>query len=485
MINSFQSNKGFSLVEMMITLAISAIIIGAAFGSYTIIARNYDWQTDMKYMSQSARTIVNMIQKDIRNAGFRFESQAAISDPITIYDASDCCDRIEIIYDETETPLKRIKIEYRLQQYSSDNSRFRLYKKKTNMTNNTVEFDSPIADYVEALQFNGFRNSQMDNSGAPTFGMGNMRWIKPSSVSAICEDQVTNVNGGMGALTASGSASYAFDGNDLTTYSCKRTNPQSSASVTGLSYGPSGWIVVNFSSPVRITKIKTGTIPQIDGGTGFHGRATNNQNYQSYTEPYGKYRPVWIEVLLMYGRSGQQCVNTCEDSQVIGNSCDNSHWQGGQQCTLQTSSRYVGANVWDPIENNIIDLRNETRGGIDKQVITQLDVYIPGSQVCRYDFGTFDNSVPPSQICMDPGYDDPNGYMELSELEFYGEVYGEPMEPQEVEISIALRSPNEHGNVDRPYSSTIGNFVVSKTDKYLRDNYTTSTTMRNVLYQSQ
>ena len=110
------SKNGFSLVEMMITLAISAIIIGAAFGSYTIISRNFEWQKDMKYISQSARNVIEMIQKDIRNAGFRFESSAAITDPVKIYDAGDCCDRIEIIYDETETPYKRVKIEYRLQQ---------------------------------------------------------------------------------------------------------------------------------------------------------------------------------------------------------------------------------------------------------------------------------------------------------------------------------------------------------------------------------
>ena len=127
-----QSEKGFSLIEMMITLAISAIIIGAAFGSYTIISRNFEWQKDMKYISQSARNVIEMIQKDIRNAGFRFEANAAITDPVKIYDAGDCCDRIEIIYDETIN--KRVKIEYRLQQYSSDNSRFRLYKKKTNLS---------------------------------------------------------------------------------------------------------------------------------------------------------------------------------------------------------------------------------------------------------------------------------------------------------------------------------------------------------------
>ena len=44
------AKNGFTLVEMLIALAISAIIISAAFGSYTIIARNFEWQADMKYM---------------------------------------------------------------------------------------------------------------------------------------------------------------------------------------------------------------------------------------------------------------------------------------------------------------------------------------------------------------------------------------------------------------------------------------------------
>ena len=47
--------NGFSLVEMLIALAVSAIIIGAAFGSYTIISRNFEFQKDMKSPSSTAK----------------------------------------------------------------------------------------------------------------------------------------------------------------------------------------------------------------------------------------------------------------------------------------------------------------------------------------------------------------------------------------------------------------------------------------------
>ena len=209
---SMQSEKGFSLIEMMITLAISAIIIGAAFGSYTIISRNFEWQKDMKYISQSARNVIEMIQKDIRNAGFRFEANAAITDPVKIYDAGDCCDRIEIIYDETIN--KRVKIEYRLQQYSSDNNRFRLYKKKTNLSNNnTVEFDTPIADYIEALKFTGSRGNCTDGDVKEGCGIEQLVTL-PQLDTVTLHGRNNN--------TCSDDILKIFDGDPNTYWSCTR-----------------------------------------------------------------------------------------------------------------------------------------------------------------------------------------------------------------------------------------------------------------------
>ena len=228
--------------------------------------------------------------------------------------------------------------------------------------------------------------------------------------------------------------------------------------------------MLEFATPVRLTKIEARVVPEIDGGTG-NGTSMNGwrNNWGSFTEPYGKYRPGWAELALMYGRSGQQCVNTCQDTNVSGNSCTNRHWNGGQQCILQSSTRYEGLNVWG---TTIKDFRNETRGGIDKQAITKLDVYVNGSQVCRYDSGT----------CVDNGFDDPQGYYEIAEIRFFGEVYGEAQNAQEVEIGLLIRSPEQHGSTPIAQTWNVGNRPITVNDNYIRDAYSISTLVRNLYY---
>ena len=120
--------NGFSLVEMLIALAVSAIIIGAAFGSYTIISRNFEFQKDMKYIAQSARAVVDMINSDIRLAGYTYVDNGVITDAVILSDSgtSTCCDAISVVYDQT--PTERRQVTYYTKQYTSDDTRFRLYK---------------------------------------------------------------------------------------------------------------------------------------------------------------------------------------------------------------------------------------------------------------------------------------------------------------------------------------------------------------------
>ena len=451
--------KGFTLIEMLIALAISAIIIGAAFGSYTIIARNFEWQADMKYMSQSARSVVEMMTKDIRNAGFRFESSAAITDPVKIYDAGDAKDRIEIIYDETESPYKRVKIEYRLQQYSNDNTRFRLYKKKTNMTNNTVEYDSPIADYIESLQFTGAKNSsavgtgELPNKGQ--WGIGNFKVVKASDAKSTCEDNVTNVDGDSGALTASGNALYAIDGSMFTAYSCHSSNPRSNWP----NFGFSGNLEIYFDKPVRLTEIKVWLSPHIDisNGSRFFGTSRN-----TWEEPFGKFRPVSMNGSTLYIDPWAQIPDhRCIYDPAIHEDC------------------YVPFK-WERMSGEInsdgfikFEPDSSYFGNFFYQIMNGFSMKFGHQEVCEYS-----GNPPTCSLVNAP-------YREISEITFKGEVFGEPQIPQEVEVGLLVRSPSEHGNVDRSFSETIGDYSFSANDKYLRDNYVTSATMRNIYYQSQ
>ena len=72
---------------------------------------------------------------------------------------------------------------------------------------------------------------------------------------------------------------------------------------------------------------------------------------------------------------------------------------------------------------------------------------------------------------------------ELAEIEFYGEVFGEPQDPQEVEISLLIRSPEQHGSTPIAQTWNIGNRPISTNDNYIRDAYSISALVRNKYYE--
>lgn len=61
---------GFTLVEMMIALAIGAIIMTAVMTSFVSQQRSYIAQDDAVEMQQNARVAMEMMSHDIRSAGF-------------------------------------------------------------------------------------------------------------------------------------------------------------------------------------------------------------------------------------------------------------------------------------------------------------------------------------------------------------------------------------------------------------------------------
>lgn len=62
--------KGFTLVELMITLVISLFVMGAIYTSYTAYQRQYLNQTEIVETQQDIRSVMEFLMADIRMAGY-------------------------------------------------------------------------------------------------------------------------------------------------------------------------------------------------------------------------------------------------------------------------------------------------------------------------------------------------------------------------------------------------------------------------------
>ena len=179
------NQKAFTLVEMIVAMAVSTIIIAATYASYEMVSTQYKKNLDIAEMHQSGRAIMQMIERDIRMAGFKYIDKDAkvtygsITEPLVIKDSGDkCCDEVTVIYDHVEDVLdwkgrlvsssvNRIRIHYWTEAYTSKKGdRYRLYKQKDILGKKNVVLANPIignkeimADYIEDLQiFNDKRS---------------------------------------------------------------------------------------------------------------------------------------------------------------------------------------------------------------------------------------------------------------------------------------------------------------------------------------
>ena len=172
------NKKAFTLVEMLVALAVSSIIIAATYASYELIQKQYKRNIDIAEMHTSGRSIMQVLEREIRMAGYEFRdangtmTYGSIVGGLAITDSGNaCCDEVTLIYDDVEdvvnaqgevtsSSVERIKIRFWTEAYSSNKGdRFRLYKRKTILGRNNAILGSPIvgakevmADYVEDLQ---------------------------------------------------------------------------------------------------------------------------------------------------------------------------------------------------------------------------------------------------------------------------------------------------------------------------------------------
>jgi len=171
--------KAFTLVEMLVALAVSAVIISATYASFEMIQKQYKKNIDVAQLHTSGRAVMQILEREIRMAGYEFRDDKGlmtygkIVGPLVLTDSGNkCCDEVTIIYDEvtdtvngqgvvTSSIVDRIKTRFWTEAHSSSKrgSRFRLYKRRTILGTNNAILATPrvggkevMADYIEDLQ---------------------------------------------------------------------------------------------------------------------------------------------------------------------------------------------------------------------------------------------------------------------------------------------------------------------------------------------
>ncbi len=189
---------GVTLIELLVGVAVTSLMMGAMFATYSVVNGSYKQVSDKAQISRSGRDIVGMMVKDIRLAGFRYyhgENSDGISyasdlthisglederdmidshDPIIVFrdilgfEAADsppssgttsdsfdskvkhkspdlCCDRIHIVYEDFDEndptqKFKKFRVSYfALAMEDSSNDKFYgIYKTKESWKQNTA-----------------------------------------------------------------------------------------------------------------------------------------------------------------------------------------------------------------------------------------------------------------------------------------------------------------------------------------------------------
>ncbi len=163
--------QGFTLVELMVAMVVGSIAIASAYASYEVIAKQYEKVKGVTEMQSSSRSIMRIIERDIRMAGFKWRDRkgvityGSISAAIKITDSGNkCCDKVTVVYDyrdEASNKVERVQIRYWVADYAgSSGTRGRLFRKTDILGRNKKILlksingnDDVLADYVEDLQF--------------------------------------------------------------------------------------------------------------------------------------------------------------------------------------------------------------------------------------------------------------------------------------------------------------------------------------------
>jgi type IV pilus assembly protein PilW len=149
--------SGFTLVELLIAMAITGIVLGAAINTFIAQRRSYTLQEQVTAMTQGTRAAMEMVTREVRMAGYN--PAGTNFDGIT-YDPTHVHIRADLNGDgETADTDETIIYAY--------NTATQQLMRETNGSN------QPIADHIQAFTFD-----YVDGAGTSTTITANIRQIR-------------------------------------------------------------------------------------------------------------------------------------------------------------------------------------------------------------------------------------------------------------------------------------------------------------------
>jgi len=175
-----RNERGFTLVELLVAMAVSTIVIGGTYSTYTLVSNQYEKIKETGEIHYSANQVMQIVSRDIRMAGYTnrdFNSaytKIPRSDAVSIEDNGDtCCDALNVQYDrEINGKVKRVWTRYFTK---NERGRNRLYKtEKIKQGNSWVSLHNP----TDQLLVDRVTNFQLDDN----VGDNHIYWIGNSLV---------------------------------------------------------------------------------------------------------------------------------------------------------------------------------------------------------------------------------------------------------------------------------------------------------------
>ena len=179
--------RGFTLIEMMIALAIGLVVLGAAYSVFTIQYKTFGNQEEIVAMQQSVRAGMDMMTREIRMA--RYDPSGVNSDTNTDNDF------VGVVFSDTQLEIRAdldgngaIGGSNENIVYMFDNNR---------ITRNTGGGAQPFVENVQAFTF-----AYLDATGAVTANAADVRAIRITITGRTAKpDPAYATNGGYRTYT--------------------------------------------------------------------------------------------------------------------------------------------------------------------------------------------------------------------------------------------------------------------------------------------